>query len=125
MAAMIRRLLAGPITLVLTTVVLQLAAAWVLAGVAGDRQRRLLLALGAIALSIALNLLRFVIWRLIHQRHPLSHSYPLTALFFPCILVMSYVHGDTVGPAQIAGTLLITIGAVALAPSERDRSGQA
>jgi hypothetical protein len=118
MAALIPRILTGPITLVMATIVLQLAAAWVLAGVASGRRGAVLLALGAIAASIAMNLFRFFLWRIIHQRYPLSHSYPLTALFFPCILALSWLRGDPVSLPQVAGTLLITVGALALAPSQ-------
>ena len=118
MVALIRRILAGPVALVMATIVLQLAAAWVLAGVAASRRGALLLAMGAVAASIALNLLRFFLWRIIHQRYPLSHSYPLTALFFPCILALSYLRGDSVSLPQVAGTLLITAGALALAPTQ-------
>lgn len=118
MAALIRKVLAGPLALVMATIVLQLAAAWVLAGVATSRREAVLLAIGAIAASIALNLLRFFLWRIIHQRYPLSHSYPLTALFFPCILALSWLRGDPVSLPQVAGTLLITAGALALAPSQ-------
>lgn len=105
----------GPVALVSATVVLQLASAWVLGSVAAMSPHPGW-TLGAIAIlaAIGLNLFRFVIWGYTHRRFPLSHTYPLTALFFPCVLVLSCLRGDLVSLHQIGGTLLITLGAFAL-----------
>jgi hypothetical protein len=101
-----------PLPLVSTTVVLQLASAWVLGSVAAMLPRPgWVIGVIAILAAIGLNLLRFVIWGYAHRRFPISHTYPLTALFFPCVLVLSYFRGDLISMHQIAGTLLITIGA--------------
>lgn len=105
----------GPLPLVSATVLLQLGAAWVLGRAAGHRTA-LLLGIGAIGFAIGLNLLRFAIWGYVHRHFPLSHTYPLTALFFPCVLTLSYLNGDAVTGEQILGTLFITFGALAMAP---------
>lgn len=107
----------GPIALVLATIALQLVSAWLLAGVAQRKGLIDLLAIAAIGLCIVLNLVRFVVWRVIHRRYPLSHVYPLTALFFPLIVALSYSRGDPVTIQQWAGTALITVGALVLAPA--------
>jgi drug/metabolite transporter (DMT)-like permease len=69
----------------------------------------LLLALGA---AVGLNATRFLIWGYTHRHYPLSHSYPLTALFFPCILLLSAWYGDTIGWAKVVGVLVIMAGVV-------------
>ena len=110
----------GPLPLVCTTVLLQLVAAWLLGSVAATFPRSgLILAGVAVAAAIGLNLCRFVVWGYTHRRYPLSHTYPLTALFFPCVLTLSWFHGDAIGPWRLVGTLLITIGALALGTGAR------
>jgi drug/metabolite transporter (DMT)-like permease len=103
------------LSLVCVTIVLQLATAWLLGSVAATFPRSgLILAGVAVLAAIGLNLCRFVVWGYTHRRYPLSHTYPLTALFFPCILALSWLHGDALGPRRLIGTLLITLGALAL-----------
>lgn len=111
---------AGPLVLVTVTVMLQLATAWIL-GRAASHHVQLMAGLVAIALAIGFNILRFAIWGYAHRHFPLSHTYPLTALFFPCVLLLSYANGDAVHLEQLIGTLLITIGALVMAPPRRDR----
>lgn len=111
---------AGPVVLVLAIVLLQLAAAWVLDH-AADRRAGLIVAAAAIVVAIGLNLGRFVLWGYAHRRYPLSHIYPLTALFFPCILILSYFQGDVVGATEILGTVLITAGAVIMSVGKTSR----
>lgn len=107
------RLKTGPLLLVVGIVAVQLLAAWVL-DYAADLSVSLLLAAIAITLAIGLNLLRFLLWGVAHRNYPLSHIYPLTALFFPCILALSWWQGEGLGAAQLLGTALITIGAVVM-----------
>lgn len=115
-----RRSRPGPLLLVLTTIVLQLAVAWLLGSVASSAPHYTLkLAAVAVAGAIGLNLLRFVVWGYAHRLYPLSQTYPLTALFFPCVLLLSYFHGDPVSIRQIIGTLLITTGALTLGTSSQ------
>lgn len=113
-----------PMVVVLTTVVVQLLAAAAL-GFAAARGQGMFspLALAAIVVALALNGLRFVAWGYLHHRFPLSHVYPLTALFFPCVLLLATLRGDSITPLQIAGTLLITAGSVLMATASRDETG--
>lgn len=104
-----------PFALVSATVVIQLAAAWVLGTAAGIKPSPgWIVATVGVALAIGLNVVRFVIWGYTHRHFPLSQTYPLTALFFPCILILSYLKGDSIHPMEIAGTALITLGAIVM-----------
>lgn len=109
-----------PLLLVSATIILQLGTAWILATVAAASPHpSLVLTITAVVGAIGLNLFRFVIWGYAHRRYPLSHTYPLTALFFPGVLALSYIHGDTISALQIGGTLLITLGALLLGSSSK------
>ncbi len=110
----------GPLPLVCTTIAMQLVVAWLLGSVAATFPRSgLILAGAAVSAAIGLNLCRFAVWGYTHRRYPLSHTYPLTALFFPCVLALSWLHGDVLGSRQLIGTLLITLGALALGTGAR------
>ena len=99
-----------PLALVLATVVLQLVIALIL-DIAADGDLRLdLMAAAAILAAVALNGVRFVIWGYAHRRYPLSHTYPLTALFFPLVLALSHWRGEEIAIPQIGGTVLISVG---------------
>lgn len=72
-----------------------------------------------LAFVIAVNLCRIVVWGVVHKRFPLSLSYPLSASFFPCVLVVSWCFDETIGLLQIAGAALITAGVVMTAMEAR------
>lgn len=104
-----------PAALVLATVVLQLVAAWIL-DIAADMSMGLgVMAIGAILAAVALNGLRFVVWGYTHRRFPLSLTYPLTALFFPLVLLLSWLRGEGVGLPEILGTIFIAGGTALVA----------
>lgn len=113
-----------PLAVVLATVVVQLLAAAAL-GFAAVRAHRLfsLLALAAIIAALALNGIRFIAWGYLHRRFPLSHVYPLTTLFFPCVLILAALRGDSITPFQVAGTLLITAGSFLMATASPAEAG--
>jgi multidrug transporter EmrE-like cation transporter len=62
------------------------------------------------AIVFILNGVRLVIWLLANRRFPLSTTYPLTSLFFPIMLGISYAYGEPVDMLKIVGTLLIASG---------------
>jgi drug/metabolite transporter (DMT)-like permease len=99
--------------LVLSTVVLQLAAAWILDIAAESATAIGIAAVGAILAAVALNGLRFLVWGYTHRHFPLSLTYPLTALFFPLVLLLSWLRGEGISFAEVLGTILIA-GGVAL-----------
>lgn len=100
----------APLALVGLAVLINVAAAVILKLLALHASGgRVLVAVG-IVLVIALNGARFLLWGSIHKRYPLSHTYPLTALFFPLILLVAYLFGEPVRVQQIGGTILICLG---------------
>lgn len=110
----------APLLLVTATVLLQLGAAWILDTAASPAcADELLIAFAAIALALVIHAGRFVIWGYTHRHYPLSHTYPLSALFFPCVLLLSWWQGDAVSGAQLAGTALITAGVYLISSSRR------
>jgi multidrug transporter EmrE-like cation transporter len=62
------------------------------------------------AIVFMLNGARLVIWLLANRRFPLSTTYPLTSLFFPIMLGISYAYGEPVDLLKVVGTLLIASG---------------
>jgi drug/metabolite transporter (DMT)-like permease len=97
------------VALVLSTVVIQLLVATLLKELA-MRNAPTAWILIVLAAAVALNGLRFLVWGYTHRRYPLSHSYPLTALFFPCILLVSAWYGEPIRATQIAGVGVIMLG---------------
>lgn len=97
--------------LVLSTVLIQLFVAILLKELAERPTTRLWMVfiLGG---ALALNALRMLVWGFTHRLYPLSHSYPLTALFFPCIMLLGLHYGEPVRVHQIAGVAVIIAGLV-------------
>ena len=71
------------------------------------------------ALVVAVNGARFVVWGYIHNRYPLSLSYPLTSMFFPLVLALGYFYGEPITGPKIIGVMLITGGAAILAMEDK------
>jgi len=99
------------VLLVLATVVIQIVVAVLLKELAdahggGSRLWFLLV----LSIAVGLNGLRFLLWGYTHKHYPLSHSYPLTALFFPCILLISAWYGDPIRWTQATGVAAIMLG---------------
>lgn len=97
----------GVVTL---TVLLQLAAAALLKQAALIATAGLLLALGLVAVAIGIHGVRFLLWGYAHRRWPLSHTYPLTAVFFPIVVGMAVLYGEQIRAPQVMGSLLIGMG---------------
>ncbi len=68
------------------------------------------LAMAAVALVIFLNFLRFLIWNRIHKRYPVSLAYPLSAIFFPAVVLLAWATGEHVGAFQVAGSIAVMAG---------------
>lgn len=97
--------------LVLSTVLIQIVVAVLLKELADRHGGGSWLWLAIIlCMAMGLNALRFAVWGYTHKHYPLSRSYPLTALFFPCILVISVWYGDPASLQKIAGVLVIMAG---------------
>lgn len=79
----------------------------ILASNGGDNRLLLVLGFGTV---FVLNGARLVVWLFANRHFPLSTIYPLTSLFFPVMLVVSYAYGDPITVSRLLGTLLITFG---------------
>jgi multidrug transporter EmrE-like cation transporter len=66
------------------------------------------------AVVLLLNVVRFVVWGVIHRHYPLGIAYASSALLFPCIVVLSAYYGEPVTWRNIAGVVLVMIGVIAL-----------
>lgn len=55
---------------------------------------------------------RFMVWGEMHKRYPLSLAYPASALFFPLVVAMAWLSGESITRANIAGAALVTVGVV-------------
>ena len=100
----------APLLLVALAVTLNLVSAALLKELVGVDGRSWLLIFAALGLVALVNVLRFAIWGMAHQRYPLSRTYPLSCLFFPMILMLSYWYGEEVGARQVLGSLVVTGG---------------
>lgn len=107
---------------VFLVVCLNLFGAWVLKRATGFPLWSLWAAL-SVGLVIGVNIGRFLIWGWMHKRIDLSKSYPLTAMFFPMIAVLSVLDGEVIAPIQWAGVALITIGVVWFSVFVQDQNG--
>lgn len=104
-----RALLVG---LTLVNVCMQLGSAFLLK-ITPEPERGALLLVGLIlCVVLALNVARFVVWGAIHKRYPLSKAYPLSAIFFPCVVVLAWLTGEEVGFPQMLGAGLVMAGVV-------------
>jgi drug/metabolite transporter (DMT)-like permease len=70
----------------------------------------IILFLLGIGCVVFLNGLRLVVWMFANKRFPLSTMYPLTSIFYPLMLGVSYAFGEKITTFQIVGTFFITLG---------------
>lgn len=76
-----------------------------------------ILSLGAV---LAINGLRFAVWAVAHRNYNLSLTYPLSSIFFPLMLAVSYFYREPVNWNQWLGTFIITVGVIWLARTMPD-----
>src|SRR3990170_1550160 len=98
------------IALVLGVVGLNLLGAIAMKVLADRPGISLLFLLFGIGSVILLNGLRLVVWMFANDRFPLSTMYPLTSIFYPLMLVVSFFWGEKFSPLRIGGTVFITLG---------------
>jgi drug/metabolite transporter (DMT)-like permease len=98
------------ILFVLGAVGLNLLAAVVMKLLANQKGIGIILFLLGIGCVIFLNVLRLVVWMFANKRFPLSTMYPLTSIFYPMMLGVSFAFGEKITLFQIIGTIFITIG---------------
>jgi drug/metabolite transporter (DMT)-like permease len=95
---------------VLGAVGLNISAAILMKLLANQTRIAILLLLLGIGLVVLLNGLRLVVWMFANKRFPLSTMYPLTSIFYPLMLIVSYFFGEKITSYQIFGTFLIALG---------------
>lgn len=96
--------------IVTLTVLLQLVAAALLKQAAVESHLGVLLPVLLIGLALAVHAVRFVLWGYAHRRWPLSMTYPMTAVFFPMVIIMALAYGEPVHATQAVGALLVAAG---------------
>jgi multidrug transporter EmrE-like cation transporter len=62
---------------------------------------------------IVINAFKFLAWGYLHKRFDLSKTYPLTAIFFPIIFIISCFHDEAnFTPPKLVGVSLILVGLI-------------
>jgi len=105
--------------LVGSTVILNIAGALVM-DYAAEIEYPVLLDLFVITcIIIAFNAWRIMVWSFVHKRFELSKSYPIIAIAFPIMLLISVYQGESSFNTQnISGSLLIISGLLLLSKGE-------
>lgn len=67
---------------------------------------------GLLAVVLVLSFARFFIWNGIYRRYPISLAYPLSAIFFPAVVLVAWTMGETVGIVQVAGVAVVMAGVI-------------
>jgi drug/metabolite transporter (DMT)-like permease len=99
-----------PLIAVFIAVVLNMLSAVLLKTMADNPRMSLLKLVVGITAVIAINGGRFFVWGYAHQKYPLSKTYPLSSIFFPLMVPVSYLYGEVVHVNHIIGAVLITAG---------------
>lgn len=103
-----------PLLIVFAVVILNVISALILKALADNVNPEMMWLLGGILLAIFINFMRFLVWGYALKRYPLSNTYPLVSIFFPIMLVVSYMYGEPVEFNQVLGTVLILCGVVTM-----------
>jgi drug/metabolite transporter (DMT)-like permease len=102
-----------PLALVVSTVILQITAALVLdyaASLQTEINKHIILLLFSV---FCIQGVRFIIWGIIHKKFKLSKTYPVIAVFFPLIYLLSIIKGETIlSPFKILGIIIIISGII-------------
>ena len=99
-----------PFALVFSTVLASVCAALALRSISRFDNIALYAMALAIGVAFAANVFRVMVWAIIHKRFAITYSYPLTALFFPIIAVISHIYDEPVSVLSWAGVAVIMIG---------------
>jgi drug/metabolite transporter (DMT)-like permease len=92
--------------------------------IANQGNIQFLLLVLSIGIVVVLNGLRLIVWLFANKNFPLSTTYPLTSIFYPLMLFVSFFFGEGISPAKIIGTILITIGVFWLGAKVKDEADQ-
>jgi drug/metabolite transporter (DMT)-like permease len=103
------RLLLG---LVFASVGLQLVNAMLVKLASGSPSPPLLVVGAILAAVLLLSFVRFFIWNGIYRRYPISLAYPLSAIFFPGVVLVAWAMDEPVGIPQLVGATLVMVGVI-------------
>lgn len=98
------------LALVAASVGLQLISAFLVKTASTIAHPELTLITGMLLIVLILNFGRFLIWNNIHKKYPVSLAYPLSAIFFPAIVLIAWAMGERIGLMQLFGATLVMIG---------------
>lgn len=101
-------------------IALQLTSASLIKYASGLGLARPMPVIAVLALVMFLSLGRFAAWHAMHRRYPVSVAYPASALFFPCLVALAYVMGETVTLRQLLGAAIVTAGVLLLIMVKQD-----
>jgi drug/metabolite transporter (DMT)-like permease len=60
---------------------------------------------------LVLNAFKFILWNFLHQRYELSSTYPMTAIYFPLVYIISVFKGEIeVDIISILGIVFVFLG---------------
>jgi drug/metabolite transporter (DMT)-like permease len=110
--------------LVALSVGLQLVNALLVKLAAATPSPPLLVFAGLLFAVLALGFVRFFIWSGIYKRYPISLAYPLSAIFFPAVVLMAWAMGEAIGAMQVAGATLVMAGVVLVVTSQPHPAGE-
>ena len=110
--------------LVALSVGLQLVNALLVKLAAATPSPPLLVFAGLLFGVLALGFVRFFIWSGIYKRYPISLAYPLSAIFFPAVVLMAWAMGEAIGAMQVAGATLVMAGVVLVVTSQPHPAGE-
>lgn len=97
-------------TLMAASVSLQLASAALIKYAMSPERPSVSFVVLAILTVLFISFGRLVIWNAIHKRYPISIAYPLSALFFPGVLLVAWLMGESIGWMQVTGVLTVMMG---------------
>ncbi len=107
--------------LVLSTVLITISTSLILDYAAWQNQSIDTRVAALLAAVIVINFLKFSLWGWIHKHFDVSKTYPITAIFFPLILIVSIIKGEAeVTWLKLVGVLLITLGLILFHRKKQD-----
>jgi hypothetical protein len=69
---------------------------------------------------LGLNVFKFIVWNFLHKRYDLSSTYPMTAIYFPLIYIISVIKGEiVVDMFSLIAILSIFLGVYLILSSEK------
>lgn len=110
------------VSLVFTSVGLQLINATLVKFASTKPAPPLLVVGGLLTVVLVLSFVRFLIWNGIYKRYPISLAYPLSAIFFPAVVAIAWAMGEPIGFPQVCGATLVMFGVIRFITPESTRN---